>query len=94
MTGHARLAERDDTASVVLDRDVALVLFEFLARVVDEEEGEPLAEALADDSELHALVSLFADLEDALTEPADENYLRLLQEARARVLKKFGRRRR
>lgn len=87
------MAERDDTASVVLDRDVALVLFEFLARVVDEEEGEPLAEVLADDSELHALVSLFADLEDALTEPADEDYRKLLKEARARVNKRFGRKR-
>ena len=85
------MAGRDDTASVVLDRDVALVLFDFLARVVDEEQGEPLGEALIDPAELQALLSLFIDLEDVLTEPSDENYTRLVREARARVMKKFGR---
>lgn len=84
------MAGRDDP-KLVLDRDVALVLFDFLARVADEEEGEPLAEALAHPSELHALHSLFADLEEVLTEPSDEDYARLVEEARARVMKKFGR---
>ena len=85
-----RVADRDDTASLVLDRDVALVLFDFLARVADEEEGEPLADALADPAELQALLSLFADLEEALTEPAADDYLRLVEQARANVNRKFG----
>ena len=86
-----RVADRNDTASLVLDRDVALVLFDFLARVVDEEEGEPLADALADPAELHALLSLFADLEEALTEPSQDDYAQRVEAARARVLQKFGR---
>lgn len=87
------MADRDDTATIVLDRDVALVLFDFLARVADEEEGEPLAEALSNEAELPALWSLLAELEEALTEPSDENYMRLVAEARTRVMKKFGRKR-
>jgi hypothetical protein len=79
--------------TLILDRDVALVLFDFLARVADEEEGEPLAEALANEAELPALWSLLAELEEALTEPSDENYMRLVAEARTRVMKKFGRKR-
>ena len=85
-----RVADRDDTARLVLARDVALVLFDFLARVADEEEGEPLADALADPAELHALLSLFADLEEALTEPAADDYLRLGERARARLNRIFG----
>ena len=53
--------------TVTLDRSVALVLFEFLSRTTDEEDGEPLADALQFKSELPALWATLAALEDVLT---------------------------
>ena len=75
---------------VTLDRSVALVLFEFLSRTTDEEDGEPLAEALQFKSELPALWATLAALEEAMTEPFDVDYSALLKAARAEVVKTFG----
>lgn len=80
----------DGMATVLLDRAVALVLFEFLARTIDEEDGEPLKAALADPAELAGLWSVLTELEDVLTEPFDDDYRALLAEARAKVAAKFG----
>ena len=44
-----------DNVTLTLDRSAALVLFDFLSRTTDEEEGEPLNEALQHKSELPAL---------------------------------------
>ena len=75
---------------VTLDRSVALVLFEFLSRTTDEEDGEPLAEALQFKAELPALWATLAALEEAMTEPFAADYSALLKAARAEVVKKFG----
>jgi hypothetical protein len=77
-------------ATIVLDRAAALVLFEFLARTIDEEDGEPLKAALADPAELSVLWSVLTELEEVLTEPFDDDYRALLAEARAKVAAKFG----
>jgi len=70
-----------------LDRSFALVLFEFLARVVDEEDGEPLESALDHDAELPALCALLALLEEHLDEAFADDYRDRLARARALVLR-------
>ena len=62
------VADSDEIA-VTLDRSVALVLFDFLARATDEEDGEFLADALLHKAELPALWATLAALESVLTEP-------------------------
>src|ERR1043165_8144613 len=79
-----------DQVHVTLDRSVALVLFEFLSRTTDEEDGEPLAEALQFNAELHALWATLASLEEVLTEPFVADYHARVKPARADVVKKFG----
>lgn len=73
-----------------LDRPLALVLFEFLARVADEEGGDPLASALAHDAELPALLALLALLEEHLEEPFADDYRDRLAHARDALLRKLG----
>jgi hypothetical protein len=69
-----------DTITLTLDRAVALVLFDFLARTTDELDGEPL----------RALWSLLAELEESLTEPFAADYAKLLAKARSDVRKRYG----
>jgi hypothetical protein len=76
--------------TVTLDRSVALVLFEFLSRTTDEEDGEPLAEALQFKAELPALWATLAALEEVLTEPFAADYSARVKAARTEVVKKFG----
>ena len=64
---HASQGDRGgwaDDITVTLDRSVALVLFEFLSRTTDEEDGEPLADALQFKAELPALWATLAALEE------------------------------
>jgi hypothetical protein len=77
--------KKRDTVSLTLDRDVALVLFDFLARTADEEGGEPLQDALLHKAELAALLELLAGLEEMLEEPFASDYTRLVEAARDRV---------
>ena len=79
-----------DQVQVTLDRSVALVLFEFLSRTTDEEDGEPLAEALQFKSELPALWATLAALEAVLTEPFAGDYSAQLKAARTDVMAKLG----
>ena len=60
--------------TIKLDRSVALVLFDFLSRTTDEEDGEPLNEALQHKAELPALWATLAALEEVLTEPFAADY--------------------
>jgi hypothetical protein len=83
------VADSDEIA-VTLDRSVALVLFDFLARATDEEEGEFLADALLHKAELPALWATLAALESVLPEPFAPNYGALVKAARAEVVKKLG----
>ena len=75
---------------VTLDRSVALVLFEFLARTADEEDGELLAEALQHKAELPALWATLAALESVLPEPFAADYGAQVKAARAAVIAKLG----
>jgi hypothetical protein len=79
-----------DEISVTLDRSVALVLFDFLARTADEEDGEFLADALLHKAELPALWATLAALEEVLTEPFSTDYGARVKAARADVVKKMG----
>jgi hypothetical protein len=83
------VADSDDI-TISLDRSVALVLFDFLARAADEEEGEFLAAALQHKAELPALWATLASLENALTEPFAADYGAKVKMARAAVIAKLG----
>ena len=63
---------------IELSDDVALVLFEFLSREEDRVSVQHHAER-------KALWKLSGQLESQLVEPFDPNYLRLLDQARARI---------
>jgi hypothetical protein len=84
------MAKKDDVVKFALDRDVALVLFDFIARTADEESGEPLQEALLHRAELPALLELLAVLEDKLEEPFAPDYERKVDAARDRVVDRLG----
>jgi hypothetical protein len=76
--------------TIMLDRSVALVLFDFLSRTTDEEDGEPLNEALQHKAELPALWATLSALEDVLTEPLAADYGARVKAARADVVAKLG----
>lgn len=79
-----------DDVNVTLDRSVALVLFDFLARAADEEEGELLADALQHKAELPALWAALSALENVLPEPFAADYSAQIKAARAKVIAKLG----
>ena len=79
-----------DSVTIMLDRSVALVLFDFLSRTTDEEDGEPLNEALQHKAELPALWATLSALEDVLTEPLAVDYGARVKAARADVVAKLG----
>ncbi|MCK0209229.1 hypothetical protein MWN33_14430 [Starkeya koreensis] len=83
-------APANDEITLVIDRAVAVVLFEFLSRTVDDADGEALAEFIEDESEVPALWALLAGLESVLTEPLAEDYERRVLAAREAVMKRFG----
>jgi hypothetical protein len=76
--------------TIALERSVALVLFDFLSRTTDEEDGAPLNEALQHKAELPALWATLSALEDVLTEPAAADYGARVKAARADVIAKLG----
>ena len=79
-----------DQITLELDRSVALVLFDFLSRTADEEEGLPLNDALQHKAELPALWATLASLEEVLTEPMAADYAAKVKAARADVVKRLG----
>jgi hypothetical protein len=79
-----------DDITVTLDRSVALVLFDFLSRTADEEDGVPLNEALQHKAELPALWATLAALESVLTEPFANDYGATVKAARVAVVKRLG----
>jgi hypothetical protein len=83
--GHVATKRKHDSVSLTLNRDVALVLFDFLARTADEEGGEPLQDALLHKAELAALLELLSGLEEMLEEPFASDYTRMVEAARGRV---------
>lgn len=81
---------RSDEITLHIDRAVALVLFEFLSRTVDDEDGDSLIDFIDDESEIPALWALMAALESVLSEPMAPDYEKKVQAAREAVLKRFG----
>lgn len=79
-----------DEITLVVDRAVAVVLFEFLSRTVDDGDGEALADFIDDEAEVPALWALLAGLESVLTEPMAVDYEQRVQAAREAVMKRFG----
>ncbi|GLK84596.1 hypothetical protein [Ancylobacter defluvii] len=73
-----------------VDRSVAVVLFEFLSRTVDDGDGDALAEFVEDEAEVPALWALLAGLESVLTEPMAIDYDKKVLAAREAVIKRFG----
>ena len=82
--------DNPEETTIKLDRSVALVLFDFLSRTTDEEDGEPLNEALQHKAELPALWATLAALEEVLAEPFAADYSARVKAARAEVIKKLG----
>ena len=79
-----------DHVAITLDRSIALVLFDFLSRTADEEEGAPLNDALQHKAELPALWATLTALEEVLTEPMAADYNKHVKAARADVISKLG----
>jgi len=80
----------NDEVTLVIDRSVAVVLFEFLSRTVDDADGEALLDFIEDEAEIPALWALLAGFESVLTEPMAEDYERKVLSAREAVMKRFG----
>lgn len=84
------MAAASDIVTLTLDHSVALVLFDFLSRTTDEEDGEPLNGALQHKAELPALWATLSALEDVLTEPVAADYGARVKAARVDVVAKLG----
>ncbi|HUG62694.1 MAG TPA: hypothetical protein VMP03_12660 [Methylomirabilota bacterium] len=80
----------DPLVRIAITRDEALVLHEWLARIVDEENAEPIAGTLEDDAEAWALNALLSLLEQALSEPFEPGFERRLAAARKRIVETAG----
>lgn len=80
----------NETINLSLDRAVALTLFEFLSRVMDECDGEPIDSAIDHNAEIPALWALLAVLEEHLDEPFASDYRARLKAARNTVIARFG----
>lgn len=83
-------ASAEEEVTLVVDRSVAVVLFEFLSRTVDDADGEALLDFIEDEAEIPALWALLAGFESVLTEPMAEDYERRVIAARETVMKRFG----
>ncbi len=79
-----------DTVTLTLSRDEALVLHEWLARVVDDENGEGIAATVEDDAEVWALNAVYVALEQDLEEPYAETFEKRLKAARKALLTANG----
>lgn len=79
-----------DPVRIALSRDEALVLHEWLARVVDEENGEEIAHTVESDAELWALEAIRILLEQALPEAFSEASEKALKAASKRIVAANG----
>ncbi len=84
------MTQAADRIRLDLDRSVALVVFEFLARTSDELDGAPLHDAIEHPAELPALWALVNALEDVLPEPFQRDYTRQVERARQWVMTNLG----
>ena len=72
--------------TIELEDHEALVLFEFLAREIDDRNGEQLAKTFVHPAEFWALNSLNCLLERVLAEPFSPQYGELVAAARKQVI--------
>lgn len=80
----------DDPVRIAITRDEALVLHEWLARVVDEENAADISGTFEDDAEAWALAGLLQLLEQVLDEPFAPGFEKALKAARARIVDRTG----
>ena len=80
----------EDPVRIAISRDEALVLHEWLARVVDEDNARPIEGCLEDNSEAWALTGLLALLEASLSEPFEPGFAKTLAAARKRIVAANG----
>lgn len=73
--------KQTDEITIKLDKDEALVLFEFLSRINDKE----LKEIFEDQAEQKALWILAGQLEKQLDEPFKPEYKDIVREARNKI---------
>lgn len=90
MADRPKAEKLSEEITLVIDRSVAVVLFEFLSRTVDDGDGEALVDFVDDEAEVPALWALLAGLESVLTEPMAEDYEKRVLAAREAVVKRFG----
>lgn len=75
--------------TIKLTKEQRLVLFEFLCRIIDDEEDEWNEILYQDKSEWKVLLKIQGQLESALVEPFMSNYAELVEEARKKVREDF-----
>ena len=75
---------------IKLSSDVASVLYDFLARSVDEQNGQSLQGSINHDAELRALNSLLGELEKQLTLSFEADYQDMVRLARDQLQQKSG----
>ena len=85
----ARATPRDEVV-LTLNHSVALVVFDLLARMVDQHDAEGIRELLDHPGEVAALWSLMAAFEQVLDEPLEADYRQLIVAARDDVVARLG----
>ncbi|MCC2097336.1 MAG: hypothetical protein KDJ29_10615 [Hyphomicrobiales bacterium] len=76
--------------TLVLDREEAIVLFDFLQREIDVKNGAHLGQAVQHDGELWALNGLNCLLEKQLVEPFGPDFANTVAQARTQLAKRCG----
>jgi hypothetical protein len=76
--------------NIPLDADEALVLFDFLTRNLDGEDKGKLDSLFAHHAESLVFTGLLADLERQLAEPFRQDYEDLVQQARLKLMQRYG----
>lgn len=82
--------ENQSSVRLELEADEALLLFEFLAREIENENGWRLEKLTEYDGELWALNALHCLLEQTLVDPFRNDYSARLSQANEAILKRMG----
>ena len=79
-----------DPVRIALERDEALVLYEFLARAVDDANAAGLKAAVDHDAEVWSLNAILILLEQVLAEPFAPGFEKKLAAARQAITERSG----
>lgn len=79
-----------DQLTFALPHAEALVAFDLIARLVEDQENEALRESFEHPAEIAALWALVAAFEQVLSEPFAEDYRALVDKAREQVAAHMG----